>query len=103
MHWSQRVALVYLGAIALMVWGYGIGAHKIWPYSVFKEIKDFVKKLLENLMYAVAMRLIDSPGTAQAAMDPNGWLAEVITYLLTPRLLGPNRFCGRSFKPTLSR
>ena len=43
MHWSQRVALVYLGAIALMVWGYGIGAHKIWPYSVFKEIKDFVK------------------------------------------------------------
>ena len=46
-------------------------------------------------MSAAAIRLIDSPGMAQAAMDPNGWLAEVITYLLTPRLLGPNRFCGR--------
>ena len=43
MHWSQRVALVYLSAILLMIWGYAIGAHKVWPYSVIKEIKAFVK------------------------------------------------------------
>jgi hypothetical protein len=42
-HWSQRVAVLYLGALALVIWGYGIGAHKIWPYGVFKEIKAFVK------------------------------------------------------------
>ena len=30
-------------------------------------------------------------------------LFSVITNWLTPRLLGPNRFCGRSFNPTLSR
>ncbi len=62
MTWVQRAALTYLGAISIAILGYMVGEHHWWPYSVIKEIGDFVKGDPEEVSTTVIEKLKNDLG-----------------------------------------
>ena len=62
MHWVQRLGLIYLGAIFIAVWGYGVGEYHWWPYSLVKEISAFVEGDPEEVHTSVFEKLANDWG-----------------------------------------
>ena len=62
MHWAQRAALTYLGAIMIAVWSYGVGKHRWWPYSFIKDVSEFVQGDREEVKTTVLQKLTNDFG-----------------------------------------
>ena len=43
LHWAQRLAIIYLGALGCSVWGYGVASFNWWPQSIIQELGMFIK------------------------------------------------------------
>ena len=62
MHWAQKVAVMYLGAIVIGVWGYCVGKHHWWPYSLIKQVSEFVEGDPEEVKTTVIQKLTNDFG-----------------------------------------
>ena len=62
MHWAQRIGLLYLGALAVGIWGYGVGEHHWWPHKVIKEISEFIEGDPEEAKTSVLQKLQNDLG-----------------------------------------
>lgn len=62
MHWAQRIGLLYLGALVIGGWGYGVGEHHWWPYTVIKEISEFIEGDPEEAKTSVLQKLQNDLG-----------------------------------------
>ena len=62
MHWAQRAVLIYLGALSIAIWGYGVGEHHWWPYQSIKELSEFIEGDPEEAKTTVLQKLQNDLG-----------------------------------------